>query len=1031
MKKFLNLILLGILIFSSLFFVCKKPARAESLIIQPSSADARVEEKYGGNNFGDRVDLKIRSKNLENKRIFIKFDLSSIPVGATINEARLQLYLTDAPGNSRYYDIFRVLEDWGELTIVWNSQANVSSTPTDTISYGGRGVPINVWLSWNVTSDVTYFYNNPAQNFGWLIKDQEENGTRGREAIFCSNNYSVDSLRPKLTIDYTINQPSPGPVCGNNLCETGENSTNCPADCPIQPVCGNDICEAGENYQNCPTDCPRQFQQSDIVINEFVADPSDDETEWIELYNKTSSEIDLTGWTIEDGTAKPKNLDGLTIPAGDFLVLEKGKNFSFALNNSGDIIILRYQSIIIDQVSYGDWDDGNKEDNAPTTNDPNSIARIDDGYDTDQDSADFKVSTTPTKGRPNQILNSEEKIYPSGVIINELLPNPQGDDSENEFIELKNLTDQEIDLEGWKIEDAAGIKFVISSQKLTNTKISAKGFFVLWRKDSKIALNNSGTEILKLYQPNNNLVDFVQYSGTVQDDHSYSFDGSNNWFWSTQATPGQENVIIKINQKPKAVISAPNKALLGEEIIFDASDSYDLDGDVLTYVWDFGDGTRKSEILVKHTYKKAGKYNIKLEVKDIFGVADTAKTTIEILSGEKINLLSSLEAEILITEFLPNPKGSDEQEWIEIYNAGAKEINLDGWFLDDIDGGSKPYKIKEKTILPGEYLVFYRQETKIVLNNTFDSVQLLDSEGNLFSEIYYEKSKEGFSYALDENGDWHWTSILTPGQANLFSSNEPTSKKSSVKTAAEQEEVLEIQLSEIRNQDIGDWIKVQGIVSVEPGVLGSQIFYLAGSGIQVYFYKKDFPELKVGDRVEVIGELAEYKNETRIKIAQKSDIRLIERNQEVKIHRIKIEEIDENLEGGLVMVEGQLIESTGNYLYLDDGTDEIKVYLKTTTGIKKPKMKEGDLIKITGIVSQNNNEYRLLPRFQEDIEIIKKEETEKSKETAGVLVEALGSLSGKNNLFGKINNLENTKYLLVSALALLLILVGLLIKKKK
>ena len=49
-----------------------------------------------------------------------------------------------------------------------------------------------------------------------------------------------------------------GPVCGNNMCEAGENNTSCPADCQTAgPVCGDNVCDmaGGENNSNCPGDC--------------------------------------------------------------------------------------------------------------------------------------------------------------------------------------------------------------------------------------------------------------------------------------------------------------------------------------------------------------------------------------------------------------------------------------------------------------------------------------------------------------------------------------------------------------------------------------------------------------------------------------------------------------------------------------------------------------------------------------------------------------------------------------------------------
>jgi hypothetical protein len=49
-----------------------------------------------------------------------------------------------------------------------------------------------------------------------------------------------------------------GPFCGNDVCEDGEDSINCEADCPVPDSCGDNVCDLDkdENFGNCPGDCP-------------------------------------------------------------------------------------------------------------------------------------------------------------------------------------------------------------------------------------------------------------------------------------------------------------------------------------------------------------------------------------------------------------------------------------------------------------------------------------------------------------------------------------------------------------------------------------------------------------------------------------------------------------------------------------------------------------------------------------------------------------------------------------------------------
>ncbi|RLF47880.1 MAG: hypothetical protein DRN20_05360, partial [Thermoplasmata archaeon] len=56
-----------------------------------------------------------------------------------------------------------------------------------------------------------------------------------------------------------------------------------------------------------------------------------------------------------------------------------------------------------------------------------------------------------------------------------------------------------------------------------------------------------------------------------------------------------------------------------ESILFDASGSYDPDGTITSYEWDFGDGYRGEGECVTHTYKRCGTYIVNLTVRDNLG----------------------------------------------------------------------------------------------------------------------------------------------------------------------------------------------------------------------------------------------------------------------------------------------------------------------------------------------------------------------------------------------------------------------------
>ncbi|MCX6665842.1 MAG: PKD domain-containing protein [Euryarchaeota archaeon] len=83
------------------------------------------------------------------------------------------------------------------------------------------------------------------------------------------------------------------------------------------------------------------------------------------------------------------------------------------------------------------------------------------------------------------------------------------------------------------------------------------------------------------------------------------------------------------NTPPVAKILTSDKLFVwaGKPTTLSGIDSYDTDGEIVSYNWNFGDGKTGSGSVVKHTYSKIGYYTITLTVTDDHGLTgtDTAK----------------------------------------------------------------------------------------------------------------------------------------------------------------------------------------------------------------------------------------------------------------------------------------------------------------------------------------------------------------------------------------------------------------------
>ena len=137
----------------------------------------------------------------------------------------------------------------------------------------------------------------------------------------------------------------------------------------------------------------------------------------------------------------------------------------------------------------------------------------------------------------------------------------------------------------------------------------------------------------------NHVVTLVGYN----DEENYWI-GKNSWgrFWGEygyfKIAYGECNIEQQIysvdvdlnafNFPPSADTGGIYHGDVGETIYFNSDDSSDMDDDIISYEWDFGDGLTSTQLNPTHSYSEKGIYSLKLTVIDEHGEQDTDESAV-------------------------------------------------------------------------------------------------------------------------------------------------------------------------------------------------------------------------------------------------------------------------------------------------------------------------------------------------------------------------------------------------------------------
>jgi hypothetical protein len=332
-----------------------------------------------------------------------------------------------------------------------------------------------------------------------------------------------------------------------------------------------------------PTLCQAESQFI-IVINEiaWMGTKTSYNDEWLELYNNTDSQINLSGWQIIAADGDFSIILSGIIPAGGFYLLERSNDdtlpdiladqiYSGAMGNNGESLFLYDNSKnIIDSVDCsagwfaGDnaakqtmerknplspgnlatnWQTGKNAGGTPKNNNSPAFNKSDISGFTENQNIISEIQNTNKQKMPR-----ERTTYAGGIIFSKILPSPDGPDAQEEWIEIYNKNNFEADISGWKISDTAGVTSTYVFPE--KTKIEQLGAVKIGRPETKIILNNN-QDGLNLRQPDGTLADSATYQNAEKGIIYELIDGR--WVWdNNKETKNSDQDKLVLGQEAKS-----------------------------------------------------------------------------------------------------------------------------------------------------------------------------------------------------------------------------------------------------------------------------------------------------------------------------------------------------------------------------------------------------------------------------------------------------------------------------------------------
>jgi spore coat protein A len=215
----------------ALFVLAAPRAATATVVTLPASRDNTLYENATGatsNGAGEYL-FTGRTKDGPIRRAVIAFDVAAaIPAGSTINSVTLTLRMSRSANSTlRVTTLHRLLADWGEgASNAAQNEGEGAPAATGDATWLHRFYPATTWTSaggdfaaaasastvvtgngtysWTaagLAADVQAWLDDPAANFGWLVRGDESVAETAKR--FDSRQNGQAASRPALVVDYT------------------------------------------------------------------------------------------------------------------------------------------------------------------------------------------------------------------------------------------------------------------------------------------------------------------------------------------------------------------------------------------------------------------------------------------------------------------------------------------------------------------------------------------------------------------------------------------------------------------------------------------------------------------------------------------------------------------------------------------------------------------------------------------------------------------------------------------------------------